>query len=227
MSDSRAVPGRWWMTLVAIALVCACAGPGGDSRSQGETLARVELSEPEVIFPEAFSSILGIRELGNGSVFVSDRLGQALMIVDISAGTVDTVGRIGGGPGEYSSPGPLFPWRGDSTLLLDMGNTRFTPIGADGGFGISTPLMTRDGESMSLVVPEATDRHGSIYYQARSFSMGAPSTDSAPDSTRIVRWNAETGRTDTVAALRQPERRIERSGGNVMMMTIPYGPSDD
>jgi hypothetical protein len=87
--------------------------------------------------------------------------------------------------------------------------------------------MTRNGESMSLVMPEATDRHGSIYYQARTFGMRAPGSRDAPDSVRIVRWNPETGSTDTVAALRQPERRIERSGGNVMMTPIPFGPSDD
>jgi hypothetical protein len=87
--------------------------------------------------------------------------------------------------------------------------------------------MTRDGESMSLVIPEATDRYGSIYYQARTFGLSALSASDTPDSSRIVRWNPETGRTDTVAALREPERRIDRGGGNVMVMPIPFGSSDD
>ncbi len=227
MSTVRTFSGPRWVILTACTLVGACAGPASDSRTSDEVSTRIVLTEPDASFPEALSSIVGIRELSDGRVIVSDRLGQALMIVDMAAGTADTIGRIGGGPGEYSSPGPLFPWRGDSTLVLDMGNTRFTPLSADGEFGISTPLMTHDGESMSLVMPEGTDRDGGIYYQARTFNIGTPGASDEPDSTRIVRWHPETGRTDTVAALRQPERRIQRSGGNVMMMPVPFGTSDD
>lgn len=216
-----------WLSLVVVVACGACAGSGEGHGATGETVARVELAEPDAVFPEAFSSIVGMRELSDGRLFVSDRLGQALMLVDLTSGTADTVGRVGGGPGEYSSPGDLFPWRGDSTLMVDLGNTRFIPIGPDGGFGISTPLIIRDGESMSLVMPEGTDRNGGIFFQARSFGMNQGGPGDAPDSTRIVRWDPETDRSDTVAALRQPDRRIERSGGNVMMMPIPFGPSDD
>lgn len=226
MSFVRVLPGRLLIAVALLPALNACGSAGGDSSSASEAATRIHLSEPEATFPEAFSSIVGIRELSDGRLFVSDRLGQVLMFVDLASGTADTIGRVGGGPGEYGSPGPLLPWRGDSTLLVDMGNTRFTPIAADGGFGISTPLMTSDGESMSLVIPEGTDRNGGVFYQARSFGMGAGGPDAEPDSIRIVRWDPETGRTDTVAALREPERRIERGGGNVMMMPIPFAPSD-
>jgi hypothetical protein len=208
--------------------IVGCGGSEGDSDPPREHAARVALDEPDVTFPVAFSSVAGLRELSDGRVMVSDRLGQALMIVNMDAGTADTIGRMGGGPGEYSSPSRLYPWRGDSTIVLDLGNTRFTPVGTKGGFGISTPLMSQDGESMRLIMPEGTDRHGSVYYQARSFGArpGAPGDD-APDSALIVRWNPATGRTDTVAAVGLPERKIQRSGGNVAMMSIPFSASDD
>ncbi len=225
MFNVRSLKGRLWMVLGLFPFIAACSGSGGETGSAGTRATRVELSEPDATFPEAFSSITGMRELSSGRLFVSDRLGQALMFVDLAAGTADTIGRIGGGPGEYSSPGPLYPWRGDSTLLVDMGNTRFTPVSSDGGFGISAPLMTRDGESMRFVLPEAADRHGNVYFQARSFGMGAPGED-PPDSARVVRWNPETGASDTVAALTTPERKIQRSGGNVMMASIPFSPYD-
>jgi hypothetical protein len=80
---------------------------------------------------------------------------------------------------------------------------------------------------MRLVMPEGTDRHGSIYFQARSFGIGTAGSSDAADSVRIVRWNPERGLIDTVAALREPERRIERGGGNVMVMPSPFGASDD
>jgi len=56
--------------------------------------------------------------------------------------------------------------------------------------------------------------------------MGAGGPGGLPDSILVARWNPETDRTDTVAALKQPERKIQRGGGNVMMMPIPYSPSD-
>ena len=161
---------KWsWVAVAALPLIGACNGSGGESGFGGEASARLELSEPDAAFPEAFSSIAGIRELSDGRLFVSDRLGQVLMIVDLAEGMADTIGRVGGGPGEYAIPGDLFPWPGDSTLMIDMGNTRFTPVGPDGGFGLSSPLMSQDGESMRLVIPEGTDRHGSVYFQARNF----------------------------------------------------------
>lgn len=226
MFVARNIPRRFLVILALFPLIGACGGSDHGSSSDGGTATRVELSEPEETFPEAFSSIVGIRELSDGRVLVSDRLGQALMIVDLADGTADTIGRVGGGPGEYSSPGQLFPWRGDSTLMVDMGNTRFTPVGADGGFGISIPLMSRDGEAMRLVMPEGTDRHGHVYFQARSFGMGAGAPSDTPDSARVVRWNPETGSSDTVAALTTPARKVQRSGGNVMMMSIPFSAYD-
>jgi hypothetical protein len=221
-----AVKSRTWIAVNLLFAAVACGGGDDGAGSGGGEYARLELSEPDAAFPEAFSSIVGIRELNDGRVFVADRLGQALMIVDLAAGTADTIGRVGGGPGEYASPGDLLPWRGDSTLLVDMGNTRFTPVGPYGGFGISMPLMTQDGESMRLVIPEGTDRQGNIYFQGRNFSMGAGGPGGSSDSALVVRWNPESDRTDTVAALRQPERKIQRGGGNVMMMPIPFSPAD-
>jgi len=211
----------------AAALVAAgCAGPS----QQGETATeRVELTEPQASFPAAFSSISGLRELRDGRMMLADPLGQALMIVDLAAGVADTVGRKGGGPGEYNVPSRLLPWRGDSTILVDLGNTRYTPVAPDGSFGVSEPLLRRDGEAMSLIMPEGTDRRGNLYYQARSFSAGPRGPEGVqgqPDSALIVRWNPTADRIDTVAPLGLPERKVERSGGNVAMTTIPFSPSD-
>jgi hypothetical protein len=220
-------PLRCLLSGTALLSLAGCAGSEsgatGDDRS-----ARATLKEPEATFPEAFSSVGGVRELSNGRVMVADRLGQALVIVDLAAGTADTIGRQGGGPGEYNSPSRLFSWLGDSTIMVDLGNTRFTPVGADGGFGTSQPLMRQDGETMSLIMPEGTDRHGNVYYQARAFAVNPGSLGAdRPDSARIVRWNPDTGVVDTVASVGLPENRVERSGNNVSMMTIPFSPSDD
>ena len=98
MSVARALSRRL-LVVALLQLIVACAGSGGEHGSGGGASERIELAEPDAAFPVAFSSIVGIRELGDGRVFISDRLGQALMLVDIAAGTADTVGRTGGGPG--------------------------------------------------------------------------------------------------------------------------------
>ena len=226
MFSIRDLATRFWAVPALLLAVGACGGTDGEPAAGSAMASRVELSEPDATFPEALSSIVGIRELADGRVFVSDRLGQALILVDLAAGAADTIGRTGGGPGEYNVPGDLFPWRGDSTLMIDMGNTRFTPIGPDGGFGISMPLMSQDGEEMRLVIPEGTDRNGCVYFQARNISIGAGGVRASNDSVIIVRWNPETDRTDTVAALGEPERNIQRTGGNTLMMPVPFSPSD-
>ena len=188
---------------------------------------RHSLTDPNATFPEGLSSVAGLRELSDGRIMVSDRLGQAIMIIDIDAGVADTIGRSGQGPGEYRMPGPLFPWRGDSTIMVDLGNTRFTYVGPDGGFGESLPLMSQEGDMMRFVMPAGTDRLGNIYFQARSFGLQSPGASGPPDSAQIARWNLWDSSSDTVVALKTPDRKMQSGGGNVMIASIPFSPQDD
>jgi hypothetical protein len=190
-------------------------------------VARHSLTDPDATFPEGLSSIAGLRELSDGRLMVSDRLGQAIMFIDIEAGVADTIGRNGRGPGEYSMPGELFPWRGDTTIVLDLGNTRFTYVGPDGGFGESVPLLSQDGDEMRFVMPAGSDGLGNIYFQARSFGMQTPGMTGPPDSAHIARWNLWDNSSDTVVALKSPEMKMQTGGGNVMIAAIPFSPQDD
>ncbi len=188
---------------------------------------RHSLTDPNATFPEGLSSVVGLRELSDGRIMVSDPLGQAIMIIDMGSGVADTIGRSGGGPGEYQRPGDLYPWRGDSTILVDLGNTRFTFVGPDGGFGESMPLMSQEGDMMRFVMPAGTDGLGNIYFQARSFGLQTPGASGPPDSAYIARWNLWDKSSDTVVVLKTPERKMQTGGGNVMIATIPFSPQDD
>jgi hypothetical protein len=205
------------VVLFAISPVHPAAGQG----------QRHSLTDPNATFPEGLSSVAGLRELSDGRIMISDRLGQAIIIIDMEAGVADTIGRSGGGPGEYWTPGALFPWRGDSTVLIDLGNTRFTLVGPDGGLGESTPLMSQQGDMMRFVMPAGTDGLGNIYFQARSFGLQTPGASGPPDSVHIARWNLWDNSSDTVVALKTPETKMQTGGGNVMLMSIPFSPQDD
>ena len=81
-----------------------------------------------------------VRELPDGRVLVADPLGQVLVAIDMGAGTADTIGRRGAGPGEYDQPDAVSPLSGDSTLLVDLGNGRRSILGPDLLQGATIPL---------------------------------------------------------------------------------------
>lgn len=183
----------------------------------------VELSVPAATFPEPFGSIAGLRQLPDGRVLVSDGLGRALVVVDLGAGTADTIGAEGQGPDEYREPDGLFALPGDSTLLVDLGNGRLTAIGPDLGFGPTEPIARDDGGRPIFVLPRGTDREGRIYFQR--MEMGGPGA-ALPDSGTIVRWDRSGGRMAEVGRVRLQERSRATSGGpgsrGVMVRPVPY-----
>lgn len=146
-------------------------------------------------FPEPLSEISGIRELSDGRVVVADRLEKTVRMLDLSDGTFRDIGRTGQGPGEYELPGRLLPLPGDSTLLVDFGNTRLSIIDPTGSIVGSVPMMHgTDG----MIVPNAADEQGRLYFRLTSFSLRTPE---APDSMPIMRWDRARDVLDTIAQL--------------------------
>jgi hypothetical protein len=184
------------------------------------------LTQPDVVFPEPFSALAGIRELSDGRLILSDRLERAVRILDLDAGTFEEIGHAGSGPGEYQMPGELLPLPGDSTLLVDFGNIRMTVIDPSGRFGASTSLMQ---EGIGFVNPSAIDSQGRVYFEASAYSqMG----EAPPDSMPIVRWDPASDRTDTVGMVPVPEMATvsmsSGSGGSYTGGGIrPFEPRDD
>ena len=77
----------------------------------------------------------------------------------MDTGTADTLGRVGGGPGEYQQPDAVFPLPGDSTLLVDIGRTYLTVIGPDGTFHDGQVHGSPTEEGMpTIILPDALDR---------------------------------------------------------------------
>src|SRR3979490_2280955 len=69
---------------------------------------------PEWRAREPFPSIYSVLPLHRGPMLVSDQHDQLIRLLDASGNTVGSVGRVGGGPGEFQSPGMLVPRPGDS-----------------------------------------------------------------------------------------------------------------
>jgi hypothetical protein len=204
-------------------LMAAVACSGGDGGGPGVPEGTVATLELEAAHPEPFSFLASVRELPDGTLLAADPLSLVLLRVDLGAGVADTLGRVGGGPGEYRQPDQVFPLPGDSTLLVDLGNGRLAVIGPDGSLqdGMSMALPREEGPP-SLLLPRSADGAGRLYFIAAG-RMGEGSLD----STAVVRYDRATARMDTVARLWRPEARVQRSGGNVRVSGIMMEGRDD
>jgi hypothetical protein len=93
---------------------------------------RWELSEPDAVLSERFSLIKAIRELRDGRVLVTDWIEERIAVADFARDVVRNQGRVGAGPEEFRLPSALYAFRGDSTLLIDVGNGRLAVLDGEG-----------------------------------------------------------------------------------------------
>ena len=174
------------------------------------TVPQRHLREPDAAYAEPLGMIQTVRALPDGRVLVADPLGQVLVAIDMDAGTADTIGRRGAGPGEYNQPEGVFPLPGDSTLLIDLGNGRLTVLGPDLEAGETMPLAFGDPQrgDMAFVLPSGTDQRGRIYFQGMPIKMGGPGLVEFPDSAPIMRLDRGAKTIDTLGMVRL--RRLDK-----------------
>lgn len=108
------------LALVATSIACDTSGPTALSDT------RLSLGEPEQLAGE-FTSVIGVRELRDGSVWVADDRERTLTRTSSDRGQLAVIRAIGEGPREYRDIAGLFPvsrdstavWTGRALLLLD------------------------------------------------------------------------------------------------------------
>ena len=215
-----------WMKLVAgspllFQVACGGAAPEGEER--------IGLGPVQAALEQEFAVIQTVRELPDGRVLVADPLGQVLLVVEMEAGTADTLGRVGEGPGEYRQPDAVWPLPGGGSLLVDLGNGRLTHLGADLSFGETRPYMLGSfelGAPIMLAIPQGVDDGGGIYFQGFGMTAGGNVSDSA----EVLRYDLATEAVDTVASVKLTDRTRRTSGGaanqNVSISPIPLSPTD-
>ncbi len=200
--------------LPGLALLAIGAAPLGAQRVE-----TVELTEPDARFPEPFSSVIGFVELSDGQVLITDRLEQTVARLDFATGTVEPIGRPGGGPGEYQMPGWLFALPGDTTLMMDLGNQRFAVILPEGRISSNTlPLRHPAGFP---IFPRGVDAEGRIYFDLAGMMMPGLEEAAMQGVAPILRWDRASNALDTLGYINFPpmepagpgEARISLGGG--------------
>jgi hypothetical protein len=200
-----------------VILVVLLLSPGSSAAQERRQL------HLDAAFPEPFGLVGGIHPLSNGQVMVADPLGQILAVVDPDFGTLDTLGGVGQGPQEYRQPDATFPLPGDTTLLVDLGNSRLVEVAPDGTFG-RTSSLARQGSAgqLTIVIPRFVDGDGNYYYEPEAITAG-PMADSA----LVMRFPRDQARGDLVCAIKLADASDQRRRGSIMLGRRPLGARDD
>ena len=211
-------PTRYAWAVVAAVCVSACGDSGAGGTSTDDYVQPESLGPPDAVFPDDFGYVHSAVELSGGHVLVADPLGKALYRVDMDDATRAVVGSIGQGPGEYRQPDAVWPFRGDSILLVDLGNARLVRIGPDLVFGGSRPIATFAGDDAPvMVLPDAVDEEGNAFV---SVLGGYP----PPDSGAILRIGLTT--VDTVARYKLREYEVTETDDGTYVIPIRLSPQD-
>lgn len=88
---------------------------------------------------QLFGQISGLEAGADGRIYVLDRQANELRIFAADGSHVRTVGRSGGGPGEYANANGLLWIAPDSLLVIDQRGNRYTVLTGDGDFARSVP----------------------------------------------------------------------------------------
>ena len=130
--------------------------------------------------PESFERVVGTRRLSSGVIVVAEGGARELRFFDEDGGHIRTVGRQGGGPGEFESLRFLRLWRGDSLVVHDGRRRTVSLFDSAGQFGRSFRLEPAD--SVRFPYPVGLLADGELVARGFERRDGPP----APGVTRQV-----------------------------------------
>lgn len=216
---ANAMPVLTGGAAMLVLLTLAPAATGQDA------VPRHQARRPDT-YPTPFSRVRGLRELTTGIVLVTDWIEERVVAVDIAKGAATIIGRVGSGPREFRLPARLLPYRGDSTLLVDVGNQRFAVIGPDLGIHRTVPALA--GRRRYPVTPGGVDDAGRCYFGIPPWMLGP---DAPPgDSVDVARWDPRSDEVRILVRIQGAERPSwQKEGRPRMVPGIPmvgFAPQD-
>lgn len=168
--------------------------------------------------PAAFGRIRSVVADGEGRIYVADNMASEIRVFDADGSWLHTIGRRGGGPGEF---GDLYSlaWLGDELVAMDPSNARIGRFTRQGTWidGIRHYPITGPGTFV---------RMHPLGDQGFYVPVIAPGHDRLP----FVRITP-TGPADTIAVPAAPESvkayglRCDRPDGGIQFISIPDAPT--
>jgi hypothetical protein len=151
-----------------------------------------------------FTQIVSITELADGRVLVADQRERTVVVADLLSGSLEQVGRVGQGPGEYTNVTAILPLGPDSSLMADSQTRRWLILDGDRivyTVPINAPVIVATGG-----VVLGADANGFILSRNRIPPDRVPG---ANDSIVLVRVRRVSAAIDTIGKLGPSSTRIE------------------
>ena len=163
--------------------------------------------------PSSFGRIRSVLLDGESNIFVADVVGRRIVVFDSSGTYLRTIGRTGGGPGEFEHPYSL-AWLGDDLLVLDWGNARIGRFSKTGDWLGMWRWQPLTGEQIQLSNGSVSDVYAPFLWEGNLGYLHLTPTGIADTMTGSPRpYDAPTG-----PVCRYP------GGAGIEFFGIPFGP---
>ncbi len=162
--------------------------------------------------------------IGTGDIVVANGGTSELRFYDSNGAHLRTVGREGGGPGEFKGMGGAWRLGNDSIVVSDFGNARLAVFDSHGELGRTFRLD--QVPDAGRAVPVSVFADGSFLLSAIARPPGEPQQGLRRDSILYVRQSATGELLEELVKRPGRERLIAQLEGNrIAIMSAPYGPT--
>jgi hypothetical protein len=174
-----------------------------------------------------FNAITNVLRLPDGRVVVANRSTNEIRVFDSLGAHLKTVGRAGGGPGEFQSL--IAAWRGpgDSLLAADILSRRLSVFDAEGNFVRSFGLGGESGLAMptngvmQFAIPQGWLRDGSVVGIAQALRFNDAREGIYRDSQAVIRYGPDGTVRDTLGRFPGAEMEQVQLSFRGQTMSIP------
>ena len=174
-----------------------------------------------------FNAISNVLRLPDGRLVVANRSTNEIRIFDSTGAHLKTVGRAGGGPGEFQSLVAAWRGPGDSLLAADILSRRLSVFDTDGnyvrsfGLGGESGLALPTNGVMQFAIPQGWLRDGSVVGIAQGFRFNDAREGIYRDSQAVIRYGADGATRDTIGRFPGAEMEQVQLTFRGQTMSIP------
>ena len=229
-ADDRGVRGMDWTTSIdTLGDTIVVRTTGGSDAATAHALTReIAIGSEDAGDEYTFGQVSEVEVGPGGEIYVFDRQVPVLRMYDTAGKFIRTLGRKGGGPGEYQAANGVGVHRDGRVVLWDAGKASINVYSAAGETQTSWPVPGGGGFYTSSAV--FTDTSGNTYI--RTTIADPPKTGTAPQGrvfglTGLVKWNGDGQVVDSLAPPENPVEPafiIAQREGSTSRNSVPFAP---
>lgn len=187
--------------------------------------ARVEMQPTVVIGGAAAPSEqqignnINARRLPNDRIVVTDQTANRILVFSGTGTQLHATGRTGGGPGEYRFIWWVRPWQGDSIIVFDAGQLRFSILDSAARFARSFAVQRSPDHPRSLMLDTFGD--GTFVGSANRFTPPPEVGRVSHGTAELLRFRPEAAPSFLGVTI-HVHNYIERRGQGFLSIPVPF-----